>query len=65
MSQFGMQMTGGRVRRAASPDVYTALAVVAAIFLVVALVVMFTAGGKVGKGGSPFSLQETGKIELK
>ncbi|GJQ30708.1 MAG: hypothetical protein HBSAPP03_25920 [Phycisphaerae bacterium] len=64
MSQFGMQMAGGRVRRAASPDVYTALAVVATIFLVAALVVMFNAGSRVGKGGSPFGLQDAKRIEL-
>lgn len=67
MSQFGMQMSGGRMgRRAAYPDVYTGLAVVACVFLIAAIVVMFSAGGKVGKGGSPFGLQsdEPGKIEL-
>ncbi|MDX2131359.1 MAG: hypothetical protein SFY69_04835 [Planctomycetota bacterium] len=65
MSQFGMQMAGGRVRRGNSPDVYTALMVVACVFLVAALVVMFQAGGKVGKGGSPFGLQQKGQIDLK
>ncbi|CAG1007388.1 hypothetical protein PHYC_03425 [Phycisphaerales bacterium] len=65
MSQFGMQMAGGRAgRRAAFPDVYTALAVVACVFLVAALAVMFSAGSKVGKDGSPFGLQEPGKIVL-
>lgn len=64
MSQFGMQMAGGRVRRAASPDVYTALVLVATIFLAAALVVMFSAGGKVGKDGSPFGLQDAKNIQL-
>lgn len=61
MSQFGMQMAGGRARRAASPDVYTALMLAATIFLVAAIVVMFNAGSKVGKDGSPFGLQDAGK----
>ncbi|MFZ4575617.1 MAG: hypothetical protein ACOYN0_14570 [Phycisphaerales bacterium] len=64
MSQFGMQMPGTRMKRGASPDVYTALAVFAAAFLVGALAVMWTAATKVGKGGSPFELQDPAKIEL-
>jgi hypothetical protein len=65
MSQFGMQMAGGRPRRGSTADVYTALMAVACVFLVAALVVMFQAGAKVGKGGSAFALQEKGRIELK
>ncbi len=65
MSQFGMQMPGGRARRAASPDVYTALAFVAMAFLLVACFMMWTAGSRVGKDGSPFGLQEQGKIQLR
>ncbi len=63
MSQFGMQVPGGRIKRGASADVYTALAMVAVIFLLAAVVVMFKAASKVGKG-SPIGLQESGKIEL-
>ena len=66
MSQFGMQTAGGRIKRGASPDVYTAMAAVAVMFLLAASVVMFfVAGPKVGKGGNAFGLQEVGKIELK
>lgn len=66
MSQFGMQLPGGRLRRGASPDVYTALAALAVVFLIAACVTMFFAGQKVGKDGSPFGLQEAGpgKIQL-
>jgi len=64
MSQFGMQMAGGRAKRSASPDVFTALAVVACVFLVAALAVLFQAAGKVGKGGSPIGLQDPAKIDL-
>jgi hypothetical protein len=63
MSQFGMQMPAGR-KRAASPDVYTGLAVIATVFLAAATAVMWQAGAKVGKGGSPIALQESGRIEL-
>lgn len=65
MSQFGMQMPGGRARRAASPDVYAALGFVAAAFLLVACVMMWQAGTRIGKDGSPFGLQEQGKVQLK
>ena len=65
MGQFGMQLPGGRAKRGASPDVYTALAAMAVVFLIAALAVMFVAGGKVSKDpGNPFSLQEEGKIVL-
>jgi hypothetical protein len=63
MSQFGMQVPGGRIKRGASADVYTGLAAVAVLFLIAAVVVMFTAASKVGKG-SPIGLQEPGKIQL-
>jgi hypothetical protein len=65
MSQFGMQMPGARLRRGATPDVYTGLAVIATAFMIAAAAVMYGAATKVGKGGSPFELQEPGKIELK
>lgn len=67
MSQFGMQTPGGRLRRGASPDVYTALIGMACIALLAACLTMFLyANKKVGKAGSPFALQDTaaGKIEL-
>ena len=65
MSQFGMQMPGGRARRSASMDIYTALAFAAVVFLVVACVMMWQAAAKVGKGGSPFEFQKAGAIEFK
>ncbi|HYE61526.1 MAG TPA: hypothetical protein VD997_05990 [Phycisphaerales bacterium] len=64
MSQFGMQLPGGRVKRGASPDVYTALAALATAFLIAACVVMFMAGKKVGKDGQPWSLQDPTSIKL-
>ncbi len=67
MSQFGMQMPAGRVHRGSSPDIYTALVLIAVVFLAVAVGVMFTAGAKVSPGEgfmAPFSLQEEGQIKL-
>jgi len=64
MSQFGMQMPGGRTKRAASMDVYTGLLLVAVLSLLAACIVLWMAGSEVGKGGSPIALQEPGKIEL-
>jgi len=63
MSQFGMQMPGGR-KRSNSPDVYTGLAVIATVFLAAASFVMFTAASKIGVGGSPFGLQDPASIQL-
>ena len=60
MSQFGMQMPGGRGARGASPDVYTALMFVAVVALGVAVGVVWFAGGKVGPDGSAIELHENG-----
>lgn len=65
MSQFGMQLSGGRGKRSASLDVYTALAFIAVVFLATACVLMWVAGSKVGVDGGPFNLQKTGSISLK
>lgn len=65
MSQFGMQMPGGRARRGASLDVYTALMFLACIALLAACAFVFVQAGKVGPGGKAFSLQQDGRIELK
>jgi hypothetical protein len=64
MSQFGMQIPGARARRGASADVYTGLAAVATIFLIVACFVMFKSASTVGKNGNPLSLQEPSNIVI-
>lgn len=64
MSQFGIQMPGARVRRASSPDVYTVLVVTAAVFLIVAAIIMYGAGSKFGPNGNAFGLQQPGNIQL-
>ncbi|MBL8762144.1 MAG: hypothetical protein JNL50_12670 [Phycisphaerae bacterium] len=65
MSQFGMQLPGGRAKRAASPDMFTALAFIAVAFLTAACAVMWQAASHVGKDGSPFQPQEAGNIVIK
>ena len=64
MSQFGMQMPAGRVRRGPSIDAMTALAGFAVLCLAAACIVMWSAGSKVGKGGFVFGIQDAGKIDL-
>jgi len=64
MSQFGMQMPGGRQSRSAAPDVYTALMFVAVIALGAACALLWIQASKVGVDGSPFKLQEEGRISL-
>lgn len=64
MSQFGMQMPGGRMKRAASMNIYTGLLFCAVLSLAVACGFMWTAASKVGVGGSPFGIQNAAKISL-
>lgn len=64
MSQFGMQMPGGRVRRGSSPDVYTGLMALAVAALLAACIVVFLQGAKVGVDGSAIGLQEPNSIRL-
>ncbi len=64
MSQFGMQMPGGRQNRGSSPDVYTALMFVSVVALGVACAIMWVAASKVGVDKSPFGLQDKGRITL-
>lgn len=64
MSQFGMQMPGGRAAKGASPDVYTGLMFVAVVALGVAVALLWRAGTLVGPDGSPIKLQEEGRVQL-
>jgi hypothetical protein len=64
MSQFGMQMPGGRARRGASPDMYAALAALAVLFMGVACFVMYQAASKISPDGTPFSFQDPKKISF-
>jgi len=56
MSQFGMQMPGGRARRMASMDVYTGLLFCGVLALAVACGFVYKAAATVAPGGSPFQL---------
>jgi hypothetical protein len=59
-----MHVPGGRIKRGASADVYTALGMVAVIFLLAGVVVMWRAASQVGKDGNPIGLQDPGQIKL-
>ncbi len=64
MSQFGMQMPGGRAKRGSSLDVFTVLAFLSVVMLAIACGVMWVAASKVGKDGNAFEMQEKGRISL-
>lgn len=63
MSQFGMQMPASR-RKASTLNVYTALAALAMVALAAACYVVFNESSKLSPDGSPFSMQEEGKIKF-
>lgn len=65
MSQFGMQMPGGRARRGNSVDVHTLMLALACVFLIAACAIVYTAAAKLGKDGNAFGLQEAGQVSLK
>lgn len=65
MSQFGMQMPGGRGRRTAAMNIYTGLLTLAVVALGVACGFMYVAAGKVGSNGQPFEFHEPKRIQLK
>lgn len=64
MSQFGMQMPGGRLRRTASMNIYTGLLFCAVLALAVGCGFMWTAASKLGVNHSPFGLQDARSIKL-
>lgn len=65
MSQFGMQMPGGRQSRGAGPDVYTALLFLGVVAMGVAVGMLWIAGSKVAPDGMPFNVQDPDRIQLK
>lgn len=65
MSQFGMQMPGGRQQRGATPDVYTALMFLGVVSMGVAVAMLWMAGTKVAPDGKmPFEIQDPNNIRL-
>lgn len=65
MSQFGMQMPGGRAAKGAAPDVYTALMFLGVVSMLVAVGMLWIAGTKVAPDGNPLKIQDPDKITLK
>lgn len=68
MSQFGMNMPGGQMRRGASMNVYTGLLFLAVVALAAACVFMYGAAGRIGAGGDPFGMHTrpaSGKSQIK
>ena len=65
MSQFGMQMPGGRGRRTAAMNIYTGLLLLAVVSLAVACGFMYLASSKVGVNGQAFEFQKARSIQLK
>lgn len=64
MSQFGMQMPGGRQGSGSAPDVYTALMFLGVVSMGVAVAMLWVAGTKVAPDGNPLKIQEPHKIVL-
>lgn len=64
MSQFGMQMPGGRQHRGATPDVYTAMMFLSTAAMIAAVAMLWLAGAKLSPDGNPLSVQEKGNIRL-
>lgn len=60
MSQFGMQMPGGRRRGGSTPDVYTGLLFLAVASLAAACLVLYFSGKAVAPEGNPLSMHEPG-----
>ena len=65
MSQFGMQMPGGRLKRTAAMNVYTGLLFLAVVSLATACGFMWVAAKKVGTEENPFGIQKANAVKLK
>jgi len=64
MSQFGMQMPGGRAKSGPTPDVFTALMFVASLAMLVGCVVLYLANAQVAPSSNPLSVQDPARIQL-
>lgn len=56
MSQYGMQMPGGQLKRGPSLTVYTGLLFLAVVCLIAACAMVYLQGQKIGHNGDPMSL---------
>lgn len=61
MSQFGMQMPGGRAKSTPTLDVYSGLLFLAVAALATATAIVWIQGGKVGPEGNALALHEDGQ----
>jgi hypothetical protein len=64
MSQFGMQMPGGRRKAAPSLNIYTGLLFLAVAALAAATAFMYQAATKVGKSGTPWEIQDPKSLTI-
>jgi len=64
MSQFGMQMPGGRQQRGTSPDVYTALLFLGVVAMGVAVAMLWIAASDLAPADNPFEIQDPDRIQL-
>ncbi|MFG0305517.1 MAG: hypothetical protein ACF8Q5_04815 [Phycisphaerales bacterium JB040] len=64
MSQFGMQMPGGRGRSGPTPDVFTALMFVASLAMLVGCAVLYWANSQVAPSTNPLSVQDPARIQI-
>lgn len=61
MSQFGMQMPGGRAKSTPTLNVYTGLLFLAVAALATATAIVWIQGGKIGPDGNALELQQEGQ----
>ena len=64
MSQFGMQMPGGRAKSGPTPDVFTALMFVAMLAMMVGCGVLYWANSQIAPTANPLSVQKPNSIQL-
>lgn len=64
MSQLGMQLPGGAVRRGPMMNVYTGLLLCAVVALAAACLVVYMQGAKLGPEGNAFGIQKAGDVKL-
>mgnify|MGYP000352282303 CR=1 FL=1 len=65
MSQYGMQMPGGQMQRGPTLNIYTGLLALAAAALLAASGYVWIQSAKVSPSGTPWDMQQQGKIEFK
>lgn len=61
MSQFGMQMPGGRAKSTPTLNVYTGLLFLAVAALATATAIVWIQGGKIGPDGDALGMHEEGQ----